>query len=114
MNLRMLASALAGAALSCATVAAPALAASVDSSFQAAINRSLANSDRPEVAKWTKEQRSIMASCIGEVTPSKKKEFILAGGASEFGTRFEKVKAENRFELERKIRSTCLPRVDLD
>lgn len=89
-------------------------AASVDSQFKATMTRLITNSDRKEVAKWDKEQRAIMAACISEIVPQKKKQYVLAGGASEFGARFEEVKAEDRYAIERKINQTCLKRLDRD
>ncbi len=97
----------------CASLLAPrASAASVDSKFEATLTRLIMKSDRPEVAKWNKEQRGIMAACIGEIVPQKKKQYILEGGDAEFDTRLDEVKAADKYALERQINRTCLQRVN--
>ncbi len=104
--------ALVGAFACAGLLAPPASAASVDSKFQATLTRLIMKSDRPEVAKWTKEQRAIMAACIGEIVPQKKKQYILAGGDAEFDVRLDEVKAADKYAVERQINRTCLQRVN--
>lgn len=103
--------ALAGALVCAGALASPAAAASVDSKFQATLTRLIMKSDRPELAKWNKEQRGVMAACISEIVSQKKKQYILDGGEAEFSARLDEVKAEDKYAVERQINKTCLQRV---
>ena len=95
-----------------ATAPQPALAASLDAQFRAAVQRLLLNLKDGPVAEMTMAERKDLAACVNEVfagIPPQKKQYIVEAGSNlaELRARFDKVGNEDRAKLKQEVTRNC-------